>query len=96
MGLLGMLAHFFVKLDSLNRETQGVIDWKKFLRIERFAIIISLIVVIASAMLSQEVKELKIAGMKLGLGQLAIGYFAQSIAIKINSIGNKKIKNLGK
>lgn len=94
MGIIGQLLHILMKLDSLNKQTDGVIDWKKFIRLERFAIAISFIVVLASSILSQEVKELAFAGKWLGLGQIGIGYFAQSILIKLSNLGSDKIDKL--
>ena len=82
MGFLGMLLQFLIKLDSLNRESDGEIVWAKFFILERFSILISFIVVIVTTLLSQEIKQLELAGKWIGFGSFAIGYMAQSILIK--------------
>jgi len=97
MGLLGVVLHNLVKLDSINRESQGSVNLAKYFAMERFSILISLIVVIVASLASQEIKELKLAGNYLALGFVAIGYLAQSILIKFmgkaQKVVNKSIKD---
>ena len=90
-GLLGVLLHNLVKLDSINRQSDGKVNLLKYFALERFSIFISIIVVVCAAMASQEIKELKLAGNYLGLGFISIGYLAQSILVKAMGKVSKNI-----
>ena len=92
MGIVGILLHNLVKLDSINRANDGVINLRKYLVQERFSILISIIVVGACVIASKEIKQLAIAGKYLALGYLAIGYVAQSLLVKFISIVQTKTK----
>lgn len=96
MGIIGILLHNFVKLDSINRANNGVIDFWKYLAIEKFSIIISILVVVGATIGSQEIKQLEFAGKWLALGFLAIGYLAQSILIKVMSKAQNYVDNTTK
>jgi len=91
-GLLGVVLHNLIKLDSINREAQGSVNLSKYWALERFSIIISVLVVFGAAMASQEIKELKLAGNYLGFGFAAIGYLAQSLLIKFMGKAAKSVK----
>lgn len=91
LGILGILLHNLVKMDSINRAAAGRINLKQYLLVERFSILISLGVVAAAVTASHEVKELYNAGKWLGLGFLAIGYLAQSILVKMMGKAQKKV-----
>ncbi len=68
MGVLGVLLQSLVKMDSLNRQSNGNFKLMPYLKLERFSIIISLIVVLCSTIASQEIKQLNVAGNYLALG----------------------------
>lgn len=97
MGLLGVVLHNLVKLDSINRQSEGSVNLGKYFALERFSIAISLIVVFVCASASQEIIQLKMAGNYLALGFVSIGYLAQSILIKFmgkaQKVVNKSIKD---
>jgi hypothetical protein len=99
-GIIGMILHFLIKLDSLNRICDGEVNWKRFFLLERFSILISLFVVLAAVLLSQEIRQLELAGKWLGLGMLSIGYTSQSLLVKvmnkIQSYTNDQIGGAGK
>lgn len=81
-GLIGIVLHNLIKLDSINRSNDGHVNFSKYMALERFSILISLFVVAACVMASHEIKQLQIAGNYLALGFVAIGYLAQSILVK--------------
>ncbi len=85
MGILGMALHFLVKMDSINRDSAGAVNWKKFFLLERFSILISFLVVVVATLLSHEIKQLELAGEWLGFGMVSIGYMSQSLLIKFMS-----------
>lgn len=92
MGCLGILLHNLVKMDTINRAASGTINLRKYLMVERFSILISLIVVLICVFCSHEIKQLYDAGLWLGLGFVGVGYLAQSLLVK--AIGKfKKITN---
>lgn len=93
LGVLGILLHNLVKMDSLNRAASGRINLKQYLLVERFSILISLGVVAAAVIASHEIKELYNAGKWLGMGFLAIGYLAQSILVKLMGKAQKHVDN---
>ncbi len=97
MGLLGMTLQFLVKLDSINRHSNGAVNWKYFFLIERFSILISFHVIVAATLLSQEIKQLEHAGKWLGLGMFSIGYMAQSLLTRLmNKIQSYAVNELTK
>lgn len=91
MGILGVVLQSLVKMDSLNKQANGEFKLWPYLKIERFSILISLIVVLCCTLASQEIEQLKLAGNWLGLGFVGIGYLAQSILIKAMGKAQKKI-----
>jgi hypothetical protein len=81
LGLFGILIHNLVKLNELNRKSEGNLNFSNYLKLERFSIAISVCVVIISLMVKHEIKQLDMAGKWLGLSFVAIGYMAQSIVV---------------
>lgn len=96
LGLLGILLHNLTKLDSLNRLGNGSVNLAKYWAVERFSIIISVIVITCCVIASQEIAQLKIAGNYLGLGFVSLGYLAQSILVKFMGNAQNIIDNEGK
>ena len=92
-GLAGVLLHNLVKMNDLNRQQNGNFNYKQYFAIEKFSIIISVIVVGVCSYFSQEVKELANAGKWLGLGMVGLGYLAQSLLIKFMGNAQKKIES---
>ena len=83
LGLLGVLLHNLVKLNDLNKECQGHLDFGQYFRLEWISILISVIVVIGATEVSQEIVQLEQAGKWLGFGFIAVGYLAQSLLVKV-------------
>lgn len=91
LGLFGILIHNLVKLNELNQKSNGNLNFKQYLQLERFAIAISICVVVVAVMIRSEIKQLEFAGKWLGLGFVAIGYMAQSIVVSIMGKAQKVI-----
>jgi hypothetical protein len=81
LGMLGVLLHNLVALNKINKTTNGSVKIREYLRLERFSIAISVILVFACVFCSQEIKQLEQVGNYLGLGFIAIGYMGQSLLI---------------
>ena len=81
LGLLGVLLHNLIEMNKINRAHEGNINIGQYLKIERFSIIISVIVCFVSVMVKTEIKQIEQAGKWLGLAFVAIGYTGQSLLI---------------
>lgn len=93
LGMLGVLLHNLIQLDKINRENDGNISMLKYLKIERFSIIISVIVVTVAVICSQEIRKLYMVGNWLGFGFIGIGYMAQSLLVFFMKKAKQKIEN---
>lgn len=93
LGMLGVVLHNLIQLDKINRENEGNISWIKYLKLERFSILISIIVVTLAVICSQEISKLSLVGNWLGLGFIALGYMAQSLLIFFMKKASQKIEN---
>lgn len=93
-GLFGILLHNLVKLNSLNRQYDGKLNFARYLALERFSILISICVVIVGLLARAELKELEIAGNYLGFAYTTLGYMAQSLVTAASSRAEKMIKKL--
>lgn len=80
-GLFGIFVHNLIKLDKINRKAQGELNLGQYLKLERFAIMLSISVVVVAIIAQQEIKALEIVGKALILSYFAIGYAAQSIVV---------------
>jgi len=81
LGMLGVLLHNLIEMNKLNRASQGNIKIGQYLKIERFTILISAIVVIIAVIVKQEIGQLEAVGKWLGVAFIAIGYMGQSLLI---------------
>lgn len=81
LGLLGVLSHSFVELNKINKATGGNASILHYLKMEKFSLLISLIVVGVCLIAKQEVKQLEYVSDWLGLAFVAIGYMGQSLLI---------------
>ena len=80
LGVLGILAHNFIKLGELNKKDKEI-TLAVYLKTEKFSIIASVIIVLVCVIASHEIKQLQQFGNYLGLGFFTIGYTGQSIII---------------
>jgi len=81
LGLLGILLHNLIKMDSLNRKSKGNLNLRQYLALEWISILISVVVVVVALIAQTEIKQLSVVGNYLGLAFVAIGYMAQSIVV---------------
>lgn len=92
MGVIGIILHNLVKMDSMNRKAKGEINLVHYWKLERFSIAISFLVVIGASMASHEISQLEFAGKWLALGYLSLGYTSQSILAKFSKKAENYIK----
>lgn len=81
LGLLGILLHNLVELNKLNRANKGSVRLGEYFKIERFSILISVVVVGVSLIVKAEITQLEQVGKWLGLAFMAIGYMGQSLLV---------------
>ena len=91
LGILGILLHNLVELNKLNRASKGVLSIRQYLRLERFSILISVIVVAVASIIKTEITQLEVAGKWLGLAFMSIGYMGQSLLIFVMGKASKAI-----
>lgn len=96
LGVFGVLIHNLVKLNELNKKLEGNISLLSYLKLEIFAILLSLCVVAVALIVRTEVKQLEQVGNWLGIAFVAIGYMAQSIIVTIMGRGQKFLDNSDK
>lgn len=81
LGMLGVLAHSLVELNKINRLKNGNASIMEYLKLEKFSILISIIVVIVCLIAKHEITQLENVGKWLGLAFVAIGYMGQSLLV---------------
>lgn len=92
-GMFGILIHNLMKLNDLNRVNDGNINFRKYLKLEVFSILISVCVIIVALIARNEIRQLREIGNWLALAFTAIGYMAQSIVIKFAGRAQKYMDN---
>lgn len=90
-GLFGILVHNLIKINNVNKRTNGQFKPGYFFKMEWASILISISVVIVCLIARNEVKQLKEVGNYLMLGFFFIGLGSQSIAYALSSRIEKKI-----
>jgi hypothetical protein len=91
LGVLGILLHNLVELNKLNRQQDGNLKLKQYFKLEVYSILISVIMIVVSIIVKNEIKQLDQAGKWLGLAFVAIGYMGQSLLIFVMGKANKSI-----
>lgn len=91
LGFLGVLLHNLVELNKLNKASEGKLNLRNYLMMERFSICISFLVVVVSVMIKHEIVQLEAAGKWLGLAFISIGYMGQSLLIFVMGKASNKI-----
>lgn len=81
LGILGIVLHNLVELNKVNRAQAGNVNFKQYFKIEWISILISILVIVGTTFISQEIKQLEAVGKWLGAGFIGIGYMAQSLLI---------------
>lgn len=81
LGILGIFAHSLVELNKINKASAGNASIGQYLKLEKFSILVSLIVVIVCLIAKTEITQLEHVGKWLGLAFVAIGYMGQSLLV---------------
>ena len=81
LGVAGILIHSFIKLNEINKKTEGHANIYKYWMLEKYAILVSFMAVIISLFIVEELNQLESFVKWKGLGFVAIGYMGQSIVI---------------
>ncbi len=92
LGLLGILIHNVFQLNSLNKAANGNYKFGQYIKVEKYSIIASVLIVIAAIFTVQEIKQLEQVQNYLGLAFIAIGYMGQSILVKYMGKASDKLK----
>lgn len=92
-GILGIFIHNLKNLNTLNRKSEGELNLVKYLKLEIYAILLSISVLTVALIAQQEIKQLEAVGKWLGLSFVAIGYMAQSIVISFAGRAETFLKN---
>jgi len=96
LGLFGILIHNLVKLNELNRASDGIMNYKKYFGLEKFSIMLSICVVVIALIVRSEIVQLEKIGKWLGVSFVAIGYMAQSLIVAFMGKAQKFIDNQNK
>lgn len=95
-GFIGIFCHNLVALNKLNKRNDGNLDFSKYLKLERFAIMLSVCIIGLCVVFQSEIKQLELAGKWLGLAMWAIGYSAQSIVATFSGASQKFLDKIEK
>lgn len=79
--LLGIFIHNLIELNKINKKSGGKAKLSEYLNLEKYAILLSVVISATAVIISQEIKELEYAGKWLGFGYVAVGYMGQSLVI---------------
>lgn len=93
LGGVGIALHNLIKLNDINKANDGNVNLLKYWKLERFSILISIIVVSGALIAKSEIAQLEQVGKFLGLAFVAIGYMAQSIVVKFMGKAQKFVDN---
>jgi len=93
LGVLGVLLHNLIEMNKINRASSGNLNLGQYLKLERFSIIISVIVVCVAVIIKHEIQQLEQVGKWLGLAFIAIGYMGQSLLVFTMGKASKVIDN---
>lgn len=98
LGIAGILLHNILKLDTLNRQGAGKINFGKYIALERFTILASLIVVFLGAFfLKKELgQNFELFTNWVGIGFITLGYFATSILTRWMGAAQKYLDHKNK
>ena len=86
-GILGILFHNLIELGKINKAKKGKASLQRYIAIEIYNILASLIVVIVAVIIEEEItnsdllESLGVGVVGMGLSFFAIGYMGQSVII---------------
>lgn len=93
LGIFGIVIHNLIKLNTLNRANNGILNLGKYLALEKFSILVSLCVVAVALIARNEIDKLAKVGDWLGLAFVTLGYMAQSIVVTFMGKAQKMLDN---
>lgn len=91
-GVFGILIHNLVKINQINRKTNGGFKFKPFMQLEWPSWLLSLCVVSVCLIAKQEIQQLEQAGKWLALFFVLSGYASQSLVYSVLGKAEKKLK----
>ena len=90
LGVLGVLLHNLVQLNKVNHATDGHANLAKYWMLEKYSILIAVLMIVASVIILEELDQVKNFAEWKGTGFIAIGYMGQSLLIWfMGKAGNK-------
>lgn len=96
LGLFGIIIHNLIKIETINRNSNGNFKFLPFIKLEWPSIAISVSVVIVAIIVKSEIQKLEAVSNWLGVGFVAIGYMAQSIVYALMGKAQKIIDSENK
>jgi len=81
LGILGIVFHNLVQLNKLNRETNGNANIANYWKLEKYSILISVLMILGAVFCVKELDQLENFKEWKGIGFIAIGYMGQSLLI---------------
>ncbi len=93
LGMLGVLVHALMKISKLKKTNE--FKTADYFGSEWPTMMLNVVIVVIALLIKHEyMPELEKAGIKVGLGIVALGYSGQSIFTMIFDRFEKKLKNL--
>jgi hypothetical protein len=91
LGLAGILFHNLVQLAKINKATNGSANILQYWKLEKYAIMIAVLMVVASIVMLEELTQIEYFANWRGVGMMAIGYMGQSLLVFAMGVADKKI-----
>lgn len=92
LGCFGILVHNLKNLNGINRRNKGELNFGEYFKLERFSIALSICVVTVGILISQEIKQIQIAGKWFGVTMFCLGYMSQSIIVWLDGKAENYLK----
>lgn len=96
LGLFGILIHNLVKMNDINKASNGILNYQKYFGLEKFSIALSVCVVVVALIVRTEIAQLEQVGKWLGVAFVAIGYTSQSLIVAFMGKAQKFLDNQNK
>jgi len=91
LGIVGILFHNLVQLAKINKATNGNANLPKYWKLEKYTILIALLMVGVSILVIEELSNIEYFSNWKGIGFVAIGYMGQSLLVFVMGKAEKKI-----
>ena len=97
LGLFGIFIHNLKNLNALNKKSDGELNLGKYLKLEIYAILLSICVVAVALIAQQEIKQLEAVGkwfaVQVGCGR-RIGCRLGCVFVKLQGLGRCRLREL--